>query len=152
MSFNRINSILFLLLYNNIFYSFTNINGDPFDFIKSTIKFIESKSDYDSIIGKPNKIIIFFSYNNNFYGNDYKTFSEIAQLYSEIAGSFSQNKLIEFYRINMLTGIASDLIASESPAMLIFYNGHIIDSLAGIATKNQLVNLIVKNINQYLKN
>lgn len=120
-------------------------SNDPFDAINSTIPFINNRNNFLSKI-EQSEIIVFFSYQNSFYGNEVDTFTKMAKIYTEIGTIFSHNKQLKFYRSYMLSGISSLLIAEKSPAMIVFYQGIPILICAGEVTKDNLVNAILKTI------
>lgn len=141
--FNQFIFLLLIIFNNNLLVS----NGDPFDYIASDIERINNEIDFINKISQDNKIIIIFSYLNNFYGDIESDFYIMASLYTELKRQFAGNKNIEFYRSYMCSGIHHYLLDDYAPSMQIYYNGKKIKSISGRKNKN----ILLKNIIEVLQ-
>ncbi len=89
----KILRLYILLFLSTIFLNLKmSINGDPFDFINSEVILIRSLDELVNKVSQENKIIIIFSYLNNFYGDTESDFYDMALIYTHLKRQFSHNK------------------------------------------------------------
>lgn len=116
--------------------------GDPFFYIKSTIPEIKNKTEFLMALEDQKKIIAIISYNNNFYGNDFEIFANMARIYSEVSNTFSNQAKIKFYRVNMLKGIAGSLVSRSHSNITFFYKKEYIGKINETEKKDMIAKYI----------
>ncbi len=139
--------ICFILFFN---YNYFNNNGDPFDYIRSDIIIIKDLDFLMNKINQEDKIIIVFSYINNYFGDTEFDFYNMAMIYSDLKKQFIYNKNIEFYRAHMCSGISPLLLELSAPSMQIYYQGKKIKSISGKKDKSTLLRAIINALKSNL--
>lgn len=134
--------LLFYLFHFNTDWALKSNNGDPFDYIKSTISTIKSSEEFQNIINQNDIYIIVISYHNNYHKNGESDFIEMASIYEEIKRKFINNKKIAFYKVYMNSGIDNSIITEQSPGLIIYFNQKIVTSIGGTQSKKNIIKLI----------
>lgn len=141
----KMKKLLFLVIF--LFGEYFSVEkygaGDPFFYIKSTIPEIKNKTEFLMALEDQTKIIAIISYNNNFYGNDFEIFSNIARIYSEISNMFSNQKKIKFYRVKMLKGIYGSFVSRSYSNITFFYNKEYIGKINETEKKDVIAKYIL---------
>jgi hypothetical protein len=140
---------LFFLFFSMISVQKYN-NGDPFTYIKSMISEIKTREEFVNLVQGDENITAVIAYNNNFYGNDYDIFLEMAKIYNEISFIFYQNKKIKFYRMNMLKGISGNIVTRKHSGISFFYKNECIGKIDEGETKEKIKNYIIALIEKTL--
>ena len=142
MKYLVFNLLCFCILQNN---SESISTGDPFEYIHSSIPYINNYDEFINIINQDTTFIVIIAYQNNNFGVNINTFTLMAKRYEQVYRQFANSKHIKFYRIHMTNNVHTSLYGNQSPSFQIYYKGKKIGALEGTVTKQELATFIQKN-------
>ncbi len=123
------------------------MNGDPFDYVNSTIPYINSAQEFQDILLKHYDIyVIIVSYQNNYFGKNIESFTLMARRYDSMHRQLANNKNIKMYRAHMTQNLHPSLYGYRNPSCQIYYQGQRLDTLEGTVSAKEISAFLQKNI------